>query len=184
MIVLVLFAIGSGVYVYNRPYTLHHSMFDKPEGQEPVLINAKWKDYLDDCSGDKIIENQVHAAHLFSLKYKENIVQWDGYFIDFKGKINSAYLAQGMSVLIKMNPSESENFADIVLSISKKTYEKNKDVIEGLKKGDHVNFKASVVSMGNEFKLHHLSLVDEDEAIEDTGQTEDFNHIEVHEVKS
>jgi len=52
-------------------------------------------------------------------------------------------------------------------------------VIDSLKKGDHVNFKASIVSMGNEFKLHHLQLVEEEDAIEDTGQTEDYNHIEI-----
>jgi hypothetical protein len=131
-------------------------MFDKPEGQEPMLITSTWKDYLEDCSGAKIIENQVHAAHLFSLKYKENIVNWEGYFIDFKSKINSAYTYNGMSILIKMNPSESETFADIVLSIPKNAYQKHKDTISSLKKGDHVNFKASILSMGNEFKLHHL----------------------------
>jgi len=56
------------------------------------------------------------------MKYKENIVKWDGYFIDFKGKINSAYQSHGMSILIKMNPSESDTFADIVISISRANY--------------------------------------------------------------
>jgi hypothetical protein len=179
IIILVLFWSGSFVYVYKRPYTIHHSMFDKPEGQEPMLIASSWKDYLEDCSGAKIIENQVHAAHQDSLKYKENIVNWDGYFIDFKGKINSAYMSHGMSILVKMNPSESETFADIVLSISKQTYKINKDTIDGLKKGDHVNFKANIMSMGNEFKLHHLKLADEEDSLEDTGQTPDYDHIEI-----
>ena len=161
-------------------------MFDKPEGAQPEIMNSGWKEYLEDCSGTKILENQVHAAHLFSLRYKENIVNWDGYFIDFKGKINSAYGTHGMSILIKMNPSESETFADIVLSISRSTYSKNKQVIDSLKQGDHVNFKASMVSMGNEFKLHHLRLDDDDNSIEDTGQTEDYKHIQIQtsEIKS
>lgn len=70
-------------------------------------------------------------------------------------------MSHGMSLLIKMNPSESDTFADIVLSVSKSTFKKNKDVIESLKKGDHVNFKASIISMGNEFKLHHFALIDD-----------------------
>ena len=60
-------------------------MFDKPD-IESKLISAKWTNYLEDCSGAKIIENQVHAAHIFSQKYQDNIIDWDGYFIDFKNK--------------------------------------------------------------------------------------------------
>lgn len=63
-----------------------------------------------------------------------------------------------MSILIKMNPSESDNFADIVMTISAVAYENNKDAIESLKKGDHLIFDASFAAMGNEFKLHHLRL--------------------------
>lgn len=40
--------------------------------------------------------------------------------------------------------------------------------------------------MGNEFKLHHLHLVDGTEtepSITDTGHTKDMEHIEVHESR-
>jgi hypothetical protein len=40
--------------------------------------------------------------------------------------------------------------------------------------------------MGNEFKLHHLHLLDgdkEDASIIDTGRSEDYDHIQVHESK-
>ena len=52
-----------------------------------------------------------------------------------------------------------------------------------LEKGDHLNFKASLLSMGNEFKLNHLRLVSEEGAIQDTGKTEDFDHISIKDVK-
>jgi len=37
--------------------------------------------------------------------------------------------------------------------------------------------------MGNEFKLHHLKLLEETGALEDTGQSEDYNHISVNESR-
>ena len=85
-----------------------------------------------------------------------------------------------MSLLVKMDPSESENFADIVLSISQESYKNNKETLDKLNKGDHLTFKAIIKKMGNEFKLHHLHLLDEAEAVIDTGHTKDLDHIEIH----
>ena len=85
IIILAILCGGSAFYVYKFPYTVHHSMFDKPD-VESKLISTKWTGYLEDCSGAKIIENQVHAAHMFSQKYQDNVIEWDGYFIDFKNK--------------------------------------------------------------------------------------------------
>ena len=59
-------------------------------------------------------------------------------------------------MLIKMQPTESDKFADIVLSVSTAVYEKNKAFYDSLVKGDELDFKARVISMGNEFKMHHL----------------------------
>ena len=46
LLILVGFTGLSSYYVYQRPYTIHKSMFDKPEGDEPKLISATWTDYL------------------------------------------------------------------------------------------------------------------------------------------
>lgn len=132
-----------------------------------------------------IIENQVHALHEFTQIYQNNIVDWDGYYIDTKYKhktysmIGSEYF---MSILIKMDPSESENFADIVLSISQEAYKNNKDVLDSLEKGDHLVFRAKMKTMGNEFKLHHLKLLEGDmntKTIKDSGHTKDLDHISI-----
>jgi hypothetical protein len=56
--------------------------------------------------------------------------------------------------------------------------------LDELEKGDHLKFRAKIKTMGNEFKLHHLHLLDgtpEDASIIDTGRTEDYDHIQVHE---
>ena len=64
----------------------------------------------------------MHALHEFSQKYENNVVEWDGYYIDTKFKASGSYsffeTKHHMSLLIKMDPSESENFSDIVLSMN------------------------------------------------------------------
>jgi hypothetical protein len=56
---MLLFVIIAGVSVYyaiSHPYPTHHSMFDKPV-EESLNITKTWVDYLECCSGEKIIEN-------------------------------------------------------------------------------------------------------------------------------
>ena len=84
-----------------------------------------------------------------------------------------------MTILVKMDPSESEKFADLVLSIGQESYKNNKETLDKLVKGDHLNFKAKIKTMGNEFKLHHLHLSDEAGSVEDTGHTKDLENIEI-----
>jgi len=73
-----------------------------------------------------------------------------------------------------MQPSESDKFADLVLSISTVRYEKEKRFYDSLVKGDELDFKATVISMGNEFKMHHLHGV----TTSKTGK-----HVELGDVK-
>ena len=70
---LVLFSIFAIWYAVTRPYTIHHSFFERPMA-ESQNITATWNDYLETCSGEKIIENQVHALHEFSQRYENNVV--------------------------------------------------------------------------------------------------------------
>jgi len=78
----------------------------------------------------------VHAAHIFSQLYADNIVEWDGYFIDFKQPNRQGLLGNSRggqtTLLVKMNPSESDTFADIVISMSNVGYQMNKSVIDSL----------------------------------------------------
>lgn len=65
ILVLTLFGIFAVVYAIKKPYTIHHSFFDRPEG-ESHNIATTWSDYLEKCSGEQIIDNQVHALHQFT----------------------------------------------------------------------------------------------------------------------
>lgn len=61
-----------------------------------------------------------------------------------------------LSLSVKMEPSESAIFADLVLSVSTRVYEQQKSFFDNLKKGEGIEFEAVLVSLGNEFKMHHL----------------------------
>lgn len=60
-------------------------MFERPS-LESRNITQTWDNYLEKCSGEKIMENQVHALHEFSQIFENNVVEWDGYYIDTKRK--------------------------------------------------------------------------------------------------
>ena len=55
-----------------------------------------------------------------------------------------------------MSPSESTVFPDLVLSVGSTYYNENKKMLDSLKKGDGIDFKAVLVGQGTEFKMHHL----------------------------
>lgn len=106
-----------------------------------------------------MIENFVHTKMVFNDKYENNVVRWSGYFAEVKAKQVPLFFFSNehhLSMLIKMSPSESAIFADLVLSISTDLYNKNKAMIDGLRKGDGLDFEAVLVGLGNEFKMHHL----------------------------
>ena len=65
-----------------------------------------------------------------------------------------------MNVLIKMMPSESVLYPDLVLSVSSRLLGEKQNVIKSLQKGDEVQFDARIMSLGNEFKMHHLHALD------------------------
>ena len=88
---------------------------------ESKAIDERWIDYLADCGGEKVIENYVHAKMVFNEKYENNLVTWDGYFAEVKQKQAMIWPFGNdhhLSILVKMEPSESAIFADLVLSVS------------------------------------------------------------------
>lgn len=96
----------------------------------------------------------------FNEKYENNIVSWSGYYAEVKAKQQSSFNLfnndHHLSILVKMSPTESQIFADLVLSVSSNYYYENKEMLDSLKKGDGIDFKAVLVGQGTEFKMHHL----------------------------
>ena len=103
-----------------------------------MRISTTWEDFLKDCGGEQVIENFVHTKMVYNDKYENNVVNWSGYFADVKKKDKNLLGLSDehyLTIFVKMEPSESSIFADLVLSISTAMYEKNKDFYDLLKKG-------------------------------------------------
>lgn len=95
-----------------------------------------------------MIENYVAAKLAFNEKYENNVVSWEGFYADVKQKhqgIGLFYNDHYLSILVKMSPSESDLFPDLVLSVSSVYYNENKEMLDSLKKGDGINFKGVLV---------------------------------------
>ena len=83
MACLILFSAFSVYYVYMRPsYFTPLTPFEVPK--ESFVISASWEEFLQDCGGEVIVENNVHARNTFNHKYENNQVTWRGYFADIK----------------------------------------------------------------------------------------------------
>ena len=101
----------------------------------------------------------MHTKMVFNDKYENNLISWNGYYAEVKERQKSFFGLNNqhhLSVLVKMEPSESSIFADLVLSVSTNYYMENKEFFDGLRKGDGIEFDAVLVGLGNEFKMHHL----------------------------
>ena len=135
MAVLGLFTLLSLYYVYMRPsYFVPTTPFEAPK--ESLKITATWEEFLQDCGGEVIVENTVHARNIFNQKYENNQVSWKGYFADSK-QSSGAQLPfiqsdHSMNILVKMMPSESVLYPDIVLSVSSKTLGEKSALIKSL----------------------------------------------------
>lgn len=88
MVILILFTALSLYYVYMRPsYFGPSTPFEQP--RESHRITATWEEFLQDCGGEVIVENNVHARNIFNQKYENNQVSWKGYFAETKGNSNA-----------------------------------------------------------------------------------------------
>ena len=145
MIVAFIIIAASCYYVYERPsFNLHEAPLTH-HNVDSVRLATSWSDYLVDCGGEKIIENSVHTKILWNDKYENNIVEWQGYFADMKPRQKGLFWPNvELNLLVKMEPSESTVFADLVLTVDAEKYKAYKQMFDGLKKGDGIRFEAVI----------------------------------------
>ena len=77
-----------------------------------------------------------------------------------------------------MSPTESSMYPDLVLSVPSPLLNKEKSLITNLKKGEQIRFRAKIMTLGNEFKMHHLHAIE----ISKTGEFKDLKQIIVRET--
>jgi hypothetical protein len=63
--VLIIFTILSLYYVYLRPgFFTPMTPFEAPK--ESHVIDSTWEEFLGDCGGTVVVENNVHARNIFN----------------------------------------------------------------------------------------------------------------------
>ena len=69
--VLGIFMVFSLYFVYMRP-SMFTPMTPFEAPRESRVILSTWEEFLGDCGGEIIVENNVHARNLFNQKYENN----------------------------------------------------------------------------------------------------------------
>lgn len=95
---------------------------------ESKEIAATWEQFLEDCGGEIVVENYVHARSVFNKKYESNIVEWYGYYAETKQTNALPFFSSdhAINVLVKMWPTESSLYPDLVLSIGSELLHRKK----------------------------------------------------------
>ncbi len=85
--------------------------------------------------------------------------------------------------MIKMQPSESMIYPDLVLSVPPKLTSSLNNLIESFNKGDEIQFTGKFIALGNEFKMHHMEIVEVEDipSLEKTGGFKSLKDIIVKE---
>lgn len=128
-----------------------------PVPSKPSLVlQTTWPEYLKDCGGEVILQNSIRATEIFSQKYEGNIINWDGYMMRINQNFGWFKGDHAIVILVKMDPSESDIHADLILSMDDWDFNKWRSELGALDKGSRFRFNATFVSVGNEQQLHHL----------------------------
>jgi len=68
------------------------------------------------------------------------------------------YLHHATTALIKMDPSESEVYPDIMLAFDTYSAEEYDEVLTSLNRGDAIAFNATLMSLGTHVRTRHYHL--------------------------
>lgn len=128
-----------------------------PAPVEVIYSNTSWTQYLKDCGGEVVLRNSVKATTAFSHLYEGKTVAWDGYLLKVKENPSVWFRDDhAVIILVKMQPSESDIHADLLLSMDDHDLADYRDDLAALDRGSHFAFNATFVSVGSENNLHHL----------------------------
>ena len=119
--VVALFTLVCCYYVYLRPSYQFDPLTPYETPSESKVISVTWEEFLGDCGGEVIVENFVHARSVFNEKYENNQIEWKGVFAELKQTAQTLPFVgtdHAMNLLVKMEPTESVLYPDLVLSIS------------------------------------------------------------------
>jgi hypothetical protein len=106
------------------------------------------------------MKNPRQTFRKFELNHFGKAVNWDGYVIRVNlnddDPLSLSYHTTNIMVKMETPDIPDGHGADIGVTLSEANLEKYSDTIESLKIGDHINFNATLISLGDRHHLHHL----------------------------
>ncbi|TNV76792.1 hypothetical protein FGO68_gene5664 [Halteria grandinella] len=161
IILLSIIAIACLAYAWKGPALMSSQPLNYDKPLPTHLINATWDEFLDDCGGKVIVENYIHARAVFNRKYENQLVIWTGLYAGVKEVKGQTLWGtdHALNLFVKMSPTESYLYPDLMLSVSSQMLNNDRDLLL-LNKGDEIRFKARILGMGDEVRMHHLHLVE------------------------
>ena len=124
--------------------------------QVRLHTGSTWPEYLEDCGGEVVLKNSIRVTDSFTRKYEGKTITWDGYLMRATENYGWFRGDHAAVILVKMQPSESDIHADLILSMDDHDFYGNTAQLASLDRGSHFRFNATFVSPGNEQQLHHL----------------------------
>jgi len=130
----------------------------------PIIpIKESWEQVLNECGRTAIEEHKVERMRQCESKYLEKtVINWRGYVIRVEDYRNSLYsfMHHALVIPLKMTPSESEFFPDVILALDSEVANSLNDMILSLNKGTEVSFNATIINLGHDRKTRHMHVID------------------------
>ena len=172
----------SGILVFGIILNVRYFLYSGVGQSDPLLLNdvnsnefinnlydgkaeLTWEELIKDCGASVMVENSARAIEIFNRKYFKKQVEWKGYFLNaFVRRIRpfETNTEDLVNLNIRMIPSESLKSQDLVLSMNHNNYHRFLPILQRLSTGTAIKFKATFESVGDEWKPHHLHLIDID----------------------
>jgi len=88
----------------------------------------------------------------------KTVIGWKGYVIRIEDYRNSLYqfIHHAVVILLKMEPSETEIYPDIMLALDSEVADTFQESIAQLNRGSEVGFNATFITIGDDMKTRHL----------------------------
>lgn len=124
------------------------------------ISGYNWNEFRNECGWNRYQSNANNALANFDRKYFNEAVAWEGYVIRISMEDESSmnFYQHTASILVKMEPGDQGELthgADLALSLSYRVYDLHRDELDGLHRGDRIQFNATLMSMGDAVHLHH-----------------------------
>jgi hypothetical protein len=133
-------------------------------GQGPVVkIDDSWEKFMTECGRETIAHGGIAKSIGCDQHYIEKtIVNWRGYIIRVEDYRDSfyRYMHHAIGLLIKMQPSESDLYPDIILALDTEKANEFGDLIGTFNRGTEIIFNATIMTVGSEMKTRHFHIVE------------------------